>query len=163
MEIYEFNRIKNENKEVSDEDFYRLVKEAINEVADPTFFYLKRLKRLLNLPNEIDKEVGDKKSLMSILALPTNTDKTKSSIKKTDRYVITDDNYKKIILLIYRIQANVPVIIMGETGCGKTTLIEKLNQILNNGNNLVGIIRIDPGFTDKKICEEMKIMNEKAK
>ena len=163
MEIYEFNWIKNENKEVSDEDFYRLVKEAINEAEDPTFFYLKRLKQLLNLPNEIDQEVGDKKSLMSILALPTNTDKAKSSIKKTDRYVITDDNYKKIILLIYRIQANIPVIIMGETGYGKTTLIEKLNQILNNGVNLVGIIRIDPGFTDKKICEEMKKMNEKAK
>ena len=100
---------------------------------------------------------------MSILALPTNPDETKSNIKKTDRYVITDDNYKKMVLLIYRIQANVPVIIMGETGCGKTTLIEKLNQILNNGVNLVGIIRIDPGFTDKKICEEMKKMNEKAK
>jgi hypothetical protein len=44
MEIYEFNRIKKENKVVSDEDFYRLVKEAINEVTDSTFFYLKRLK-----------------------------------------------------------------------------------------------------------------------
>ena len=74
MEIYEFNRIKNENKEVSDEDFYRLVKEAINEVEDPTFFYLKRLKQLLNLPKEIDKEIGDKKLLISILALPTNSD-----------------------------------------------------------------------------------------
>ena len=124
MEIYEFNGIKKENKEVSDEDFYRLVKEAINEVTDSTFFYIKRLKQLLNLPNEIDKEVGDKKSLISILSLPTNIDKTKSSIKKTDRYAITDDNYKKMVLLIYRIQANVPVIIMGETDCGKTTLIE---------------------------------------
>ena len=52
---------------------------------------------------------------------------------------------------------------MGETDGGKTTLIEKLNQILNNGVNLVGIIRIDPGFIDNKICEEIKIMNEKAK
>ena len=147
MEIYEFNWIKNENKEVSDEDFYRLVKEVIHEVADPTFFYLKRLKQLLNLPNIIDKEiVGDKKSLISILALPTNSDETKSNIRKTNRYVIIDDNYKKIILLIYRIQANIPVIIMGETGYGKTTLIEKLNQILNNGENLVGIIRIDLYF-----------------
>ena len=45
-----------------------------------------------------------------------------------------------MILLIYRIQANIPVIIMGETGCGKTLLIKKLNQILNNGNELLEII-----------------------
>jgi hypothetical protein len=78
MEIYEFNREK-----VS-EDFYKLVIEAINEVASPTFFYLKRLKQLLNLPNEVDKDVGDKKSLISILDLPTTTnqDKIKSKDKK---------------------------------------------------------------------------------
>ena len=38
-----------------------------------------------------------------------------------------------MILLLYRIKANVPVIIMGDTGCGKTMLITKLNQLLNNG------------------------------
>ena len=41
-----------------------------------------------------------------------------------------------MILLVYRIRANVPVIIMGETGCGKTSLIKKLSQILNNGEEL---------------------------
>ena len=35
-----------------------------------------------------------------------------------------------MVLLIYRIKANVPVILMGETGCGKTALITKLNQLL---------------------------------
>jgi len=149
MEIYEFNREK-----VS-EDFYKLVIEAINEVASPTFFYLKRLKQLLNLPNEVDKDVGDKKSLISILDLPTTTnqDKIKSKDKKNDRYVITDDNYKKMILLVYRIRANVPVIIMGETGCGKTSLIIKLSQLLNNGENVVQIINIHPGITEEEICK----------
>ena len=154
MEIYEFNREK-----VSDE-FKKLVFEAINEVANPTFFYLKRLKHLLNLPNEVDNDVGDKKSLLSILDIPTQNE---SNSHKKDKYVITDDNYKKMILLIYRIQADVPVIIMGETGCGKTHLIEKLNQILNNGKNLVGKIKIHPGITDEEICKEMRKMNEEAK
>ena len=55
------------------------------------------------------------------------------SILEENNYVITNDNFKKMILLIYRIKANIPVIIMGETGCGKTALITKLNELLNNG------------------------------
>ena len=61
-----------------------------------------------------------------------------------------------MILLVYRIRANVPVIIMGETGCGKTSLIKKLSQILNNGKELVKIINIHPGITDEEISARMK-------
>ena len=153
MEIYEFNR--GSEGEQSSSEFLKLVKEAIDEVANPSYFYLKRLKQLLNLPNDIneDIEIGGKKllSLLSILNL------------KNEDYVITDDNFKKMVLLIYRIQANIPVIIMGETGCGKTALITKLNQILNNGEKLLKIIQIHPGINDEKICEEMKKTNELAK
>ena len=68
-----------------------------------------------------------------------------------------------MLLLIYIIKANVPVIIMGETGCGKTSLIIKLSQILNNGEKLVEIINIHPGITDEEICKRMKEINEIAK
>ena len=37
-----------------------------------------------------------------------------------------------MILILYRIIANIPVILMGERVCGKTALIKKLNQFLNN-------------------------------
>ena len=81
----------------------------------------------------------------------------------TDNYVITDDNYKKMVLLVYRIKANVPFIIMGETGCGKTSLIIKLSQILFNGEKLVEIININPCTTDEEITNSMIEMNKKAK
>ena len=68
-----------------------------------------------------------------------------------------------MVLLYYRIKANVPVIIMGETGCGKTSLIIKLSQILNNGEKLVEIINIHPGTRDECIIKEMEKMNETAK
>jgi MoxR-like ATPase len=68
-----------------------------------------------------------------------------------------------MILLIYRIQANIPVIIIGETGCGKTLLVIKLSQILNNGENKVRIINIHPDITEEDICKEMKRINEEAK
>jgi ABC-type uncharacterized transport system fused permease/ATPase subunit len=38
-------------------------------------------------------------------------------------YVLTTDNYLKMNVIYLRVQAKVPVIIMGETGCGKTSLI----------------------------------------
>ena len=81
---------------------------------------------------------------------------------QTDDYVITNDNFKKMILLVYRIKANIPVIIMGETGCGKTALITKLNQLLNNGEKTVKIIDIHPGTTNENLYKEMKAINEEA-
>jgi len=106
--------------------------------------YLIDIKSALNLENEVNKDKGDIKSLKSILNY------------KSDDYVITNDNFKKMILLVYRIKANIPVIIMGETGCGKTALITKLNQLLNNGEITVEIINIHPGITDEDICEKIK-------
>ena len=47
-----------------------------------------------------------------------------------DSYKITEDNYKKMIL-IFIIFSNVPVILIGETGCGKTGLIKQLMKMLN--------------------------------
>ena len=68
-----------------------------------------------------------------------------------------------MVLLVYRITPNVPVIIMGETGCGKTFLITKLNQFLNNGKKSVKTINMHPGITYKEICQKMNEINEEAK
>jgi midasin (ATPase involved in ribosome maturation) len=109
--------------------------------------FLKRIKEILDLPNNVEKdEEKDGKKLKSLLSIIE---------EKNNNYVITIDNFKKMILLIYRIKANVPVILMGETGCGKTALIIKLSQILNNGETNVEIINIHPGITDEKLCDIM--------
>ena len=149
IEIYDFER--KEQKQVSD-NFQKLVKQVTGQVLNPSYKYLKRLKDVLNLDNDVEKNIDDKKSLLSILEKG-----------ETDNYVITEDNYKKMLLLIYRIRANIPVIIMGETGCGKTSLIIKLSQLLNNGEKLVEVININPAITDKEITEKMIEMNNKAK
>ena len=56
---------------------------------------------------------------------------TKSVEKKRTKepapsYALTPDNILKMVLIILRIRVNVPVIIMGETGCGKTSLVRYL-------------------------------------
>ena len=67
-----------------------------------------------------------------------------------------------MILLVYRIKANIPVIIMGETGCRKTALIIKLNQLLNNGEITVKIINIHSGITDDYLIKKMKEIKNEA-
>ncbi|ETO06596.1 hypothetical protein RFI_30799 [Reticulomyxa filosa] len=44
-------------------------------------------------------------------------------------YVLTYDNILKMIAIYLRIQSDTPVILMGETGCGKTSLIKCLAKV----------------------------------
>ena len=133
----------------------KLLKFFINNKEDKKYVkpkeYLKNMKDFLNLPNEVEQTVGNNKSLISIIE------------EKDNNYVITSDNFNKMILLYCRIKANIPVIIMGETGCGKTALIKKLNQLVNNGELTVEIINIHPGINDEKLSEIMKLKDIKAK
>ncbi|KAJ5078462.1 hypothetical protein M0811_04787 [Anaeramoeba ignava] len=46
--------------------------------------------------------------------------------KNQSRYTFTTDNFLKMIFIQYRLFAGLPVILLGETGCGKTSLINYL-------------------------------------
>ena len=100
--------------------------------------------------------------LNEILDLSPSIESLKKIIDE-DEYIITNDNFRKMVLIIYRIIANIPVILMGETGCGKTALIKKLSQLLNNGKNNLEIINIHPGISDNYLIKKMKEINIKAK
>jgi len=74
-----------------------------------------------------------------------------------------------MVLILYRIMANIPVILMGETGCGKTGLIRKLYQLKNIGenmapkNNMVNLnSTIDIENLIKKIDEIYKLAKAKV-
>ena len=114
--------------------------------------YLEIFKKILDLDNPVKPDENNDKKLISLLEI----------IDKDD-YVITTDNFRKMILILCRIIANIPVILMGETGCGKTALIKKLNQLLNNGKETLESINIHPGYDDKKLTQKMNEINEKAK
>ena len=57
-----------------------------------------------------------------------------------EHYVLTPDNFLKMILIIQRVLAKVPIILIGETGCGKTSLIRFLAQeILQEEFHIINI------------------------
>ena len=92
IEIYDFKRgsfPKKGEKDPVSEKSHNLVIEAANQVINPSYKFLKRLKYILNFPNYLERDEGDKRSLISILNIGT------------DNYVITEDNYKKMVLLVY--------------------------------------------------------------
>ena len=105
----------------------------------PKDFY-PELKAILNLENPIDKNSGNQKMLNTIKDI-------------IGYYVITPDNFFKMLLILLKIRENVPVIMMGETGCGKTSLIRKLDELLNNGEDKMKILNIHSGITNEKISE----------
>lgn len=71
--------------------------------------------------------------------------------QKLTQISITPENYYKIGLIFIRIQANIPIILMGETGIGKTSLIRLLSNITEDP---IKIINIHAGVTSEEVIKE---------
>ena len=57
-----------------------------------------------------------------------------------DTYVLTVDNLIKILAIQMRFRCGIPVVIMGETGCGKTRLIRYMCNLARNGQDTRNIL-----------------------
>ena len=64
--------------------------------------------------------------LCSVMAIECGYDPDES-------YELTGDNVKKILAIHMRFRSDIPVVIMGETGCGKTRLIRYLCGLQTEG------------------------------
>ena len=70
-------------------------------------------------------------------------------------YEFTNDNFIKMVLIYLRIRANIPIILLGETGCGKTYLIRALSYILEERYELI-IFNIHSGTSYRDIKNFLK-------
>ena len=129
------------------------------------------------LPNYKNfKQIDFLKELQDILDIQaTPLKKAPNSGKKsleeiTGDYVLTVDNFVKMVLILLRIRSRIPVIMMGETGCGKTSLIRKLSEMKNGVDKTkMKILNIHAGtndediidFLNKKVIPEAKSILEK--
>ncbi|XP_058231012.1 E3 ubiquitin-protein ligase rnf213-alpha-like [Hemibagrus wyckioides] len=75
-----------------------------------------------------------------------------------DTYQLTLDNVMKILAIHLRFESDIPVIIMGETGCGKTRLVQFMCDLLRSRKerqNLI-VVRVHGGTSTEVIYQKVK-------
>ncbi|KAF5886723.1 E3 ubiquitin-protein ligase, partial [Clarias magur] len=75
-----------------------------------------------------------------------------------DTYQLTLDNVMKILAIHLRFESDIPVIIMGETGCGKTRLVQFMCDLLRSGKqrqNLI-VVRVHGGTSSETIYNKVR-------
>ncbi|XP_022619645.1 E3 ubiquitin-protein ligase rnf213-alpha-like [Seriola dumerili] len=89
--------------------------------------------------------------LCSVLGIkwPTDPDET---------YELTTDNILKMMAIHMRFKCGIPVIIMGETGCGKTRLIKFMCELRRCGAPAenMKLVKVHGGTTSEMIHEKVK-------
>ncbi|XP_043570887.1 E3 ubiquitin-protein ligase rnf213-alpha-like isoform X2 [Chiloscyllium plagiosum] len=75
-----------------------------------------------------------------------------------ETYELTTDNILKILAIHMRFRCGIPVIIMGETGCGKTRLIKFLCDLRKVGANTdnLKLVKVHGGTTADMIYSKVK-------
>ena len=74
-------------------------------------------------------------------------------------YELTTDNVLKMLAIQMRFRCGIPVVIMGETGCGKTRMVEFMSKLKAGGKkdvqNMV-VVKVHGGVTVATIHEKVK-------
>jgi len=141
------------NKSPKDKEYINLLslknsqcpkgQEIFKELPDYRKFtqiqFLEEIRNILDIKTPVKKVEGSN---------------TKSLEEIAGNYVFTADNFVKMVLILLRIRSNIPVIMMGETGCGKTFLIRKLSEMKNEGSpDQMKILNLHAGINDKDIID----------
>ena len=104
-------------------------------------------KKLLNFFNSENFNKKDFKDLINYQKLNQedfikeikkvfNNNSSEKQIKNLiQHYVFTEDNFIKLLFILSRIRAKMPIILMGETGCGKTSLIRQISSLIEQNNS----------------------------
>ncbi|XP_052812387.1 uncharacterized protein LOC128239961 [Mya arenaria] len=106
-----------------------------------------------------DLNVMEQTELQRLLQRVARTNKFDLPLVKLQElskgYALTPDNLLKMVLIMMRITAKVPVVIMGETGCGKTSLVRYLASICEVP---FAVLNIHAGVDKSSITT--RVMNE---
>ncbi|XP_076138840.1 E3 ubiquitin-protein ligase RNF213-like isoform X1 [Alosa pseudoharengus] len=122
------------------------------KVIDRVLFHQLRTQRV---PFNIEFEILPRKEQLDIIS------RVLGVINVTDpddTYQLTLDNVMKILAIHLRFESDIPVIIMGETGCGKTRLVQFMCDLLRSGKegkNMI-VVRVHGGTTSETIYKKVK-------
>ncbi|CAG9325347.1 unnamed protein product [Blepharisma stoltei] len=174
------------NRDCVPENFKELI--SLQKLAAKQNIFIRKRKNKEQWKNfEIDDYASmNRYQLLEIL---NNYNRYNVRLEKTygdGEYVMTPDNFLKMNLIYLRVYSGLPVIIMGETGCGKTSLIQFLvenvlgkpkkeplrsslhssssieEETKDESSRLYSKISIHAGTTSEDIRNKMKKITEKA-
>ncbi|XP_032991850.1 E3 ubiquitin-protein ligase RNF213-like [Lacerta agilis] len=79
-------------------------------------------------------------------------------IDPDDTYELTTDNMLKILAIEMRFRCGIPVVLMGETGCGKTRLIKFLCELRRSGSSAdnMKLVKVHGGTTADVIYAKVR-------
>lgn len=95
--------------------------------------------------------------LLNVMGVQWANNLNQAAIEDPDpSYELTMDNLLKILAIYMRLRANIPVIIMGETGCGKTRLCKYMCDLQKkpgdrNAVNNMYLVKVHGGTTAEEI------------
>uniref|UniRef100_A0A8D2MIK3 RING-type E3 ubiquitin transferase n=1 Tax=Zonotrichia albicollis TaxID=44394 RepID=A0A8D2MIK3_ZONAL len=113
---------------------------------------------LFNVPfNQLPRKEKLERLCM-VLGLPKVFDPDKT-------YELTTDNVLKILAIEMRFRCNIPVVIMGETGCGKTRLVKFLCQLRSRSAEVenMKLVKVHGGTTAEMIYARIREAEALAK
>ena len=121
----------------------------LNDYSSPQFTNEMFLAELVKILDISKKTIKDEKG-NTYKNFPSNTNLIPKFLQENviGSYVFTQDNFAKLIFILIRIRAKIPVLLMGETGCGKTFLIRTMSKLY--GSKLE-ILNIHAGTTENDI------------
>ena len=144
-----------------------------NDKNDPEYQNLKALWNSQNPDENNWKELVDYKHLehedfleeiQKLFCLNTmSVQDIKNLCVKLGNYIFVSDNFIKMVRILLNIEAKIPVILMGETGVGKTKLLEMLTTLYNKGTQRIKKLQIHAGTTDQKIVEFIESVEKEVK
>jgi MoxR-like ATPase len=69
-------------------------------------------------------------------------------------YILNTDNFKKILFILQKAKMRVPIVLLGESGCGKTYMIKFIAKVLLQG--AFKAITIHAGYSHQQLLSELK-------
>ena len=133
----------------------------LKELWNSQNFDVNKKEELINYKDmQHDKFVSQIKILFSLDKLTEND--IKDICTKLGNYIFVSDNFIKMVRILLNIEAKIPVILMGETGVGKTKLLEMLATLYGKGERHWKRLQIHAGTTDKKIIKFIEKVNKEV-
>ena len=135
------------------------------------YFFLEELKKIIGLPEmlfdekeilELNQKIREetREELDPKIYNPDINEDRKLYMaklaKKNGNYIYTRDNFIKSVIILLKIQASILVILMGETGCGKTCLLKMLSIFMNKGYEKMKTLNVHAGTNEEDITYFMR-------